>query len=221
AGRVFLEPWKGGEGALSGLGFGLAASVGDKHGAGNSFLPRYRSPGQSIFFSYLASVAADGEHSRWSPQAWWYAGPVGLLGEYIRSEEEVAEATSGARASLEHSAWQLTGSWVLTGEKASYRGVRPDNPFAPGSGGWGAFELVARYGELDVDDAAFPLFASPAASASEASAWALGLNWYPTIHLKLAASYGPTSLTVGGPGGAHRPAEKTFFHAPQFVFGPP
>ncbi|WP_298577128.1 porin [uncultured Luteimonas sp.] len=217
AGRVFFEPWKGGDGALSSLGFGIAASAGDKHGAGNSFLPRYRSPGQSTFFSYLASVAADGEHTRWSPQAYWYAGPVGVLGEYIRSGQEVVETTSGGRASLDHSAWQLTGSWVLTGEKAGYRGVKPDNPFAPGKGGWGAFELVARYGELDVDDAAFPLFASPSASASEATAWTLGLNWYPTGNLKLVANYAHASFD-GGAAGGDREDETTFFTRAQFSF---
>src|SRR5690606_2908160 len=141
-----------------------------------------------------------------------YVGPVGLLGEYIRSEQEVAEATSGGRAALEHSAWQLTGSWVLTGEKASYRGVRPDNPFVPGSGGWGAFELVARYGELDVDDAAFPLFASPAASAST-----LGLNWYPTRNLRLVANYAHAGFEDGA-AGDDREDEKTFFTRAQFSF---
>ena len=51
---------------------------------------------------------------------------------------------------------------MLTGEDASYRGVtRPNHPFTVGSAGWGAWELVARYGELEVDDAAFPVFADP------------------------------------------------------------
>lgn len=219
AGRLFFEPWKGTDSALSGLGFGIGASTGDKQGAGNSFLPRYRTQGQATFFSYLGTVVADGEHTRWSPHAYWYAGPVGLLGEYIRSKQEVVDTATAARASLDHSAWSLSGSWVVTGEKASHRGVKPNRPFAPGAeGGWGAFELVARYGELDVDDAAFPLFALPSASASEASAWALGLNWYLTGHLKLAASYGHTSFTGGGPGGGDRQDEKIFFTRAQFAF---
>ena len=216
AGRLFLEPWKGGDGALSGLGFGIAASTGDKHGAGNSFLPRYRTPGQATFFSYLASAAADGGHTRWSPQAYWYAGPVGVLGEYIRSSQDIVDTASGSRASLDHSAWQLTGSWVLTGEQASYRGVRPNHPFAR-DGGWGAFELVARYGELDIDDAAFPLFASASASASEATAWTLGLNWYLTGNLKLVANYAQAGFD-GGAAGADREDEKTFFTRAQFSF---
>ena len=51
---------------------------------------------------------------------------------------------------------------MLTGEDASYRGVvKPSEPFSPGKGGWGAWELVGRYGELEIDDDAFPLFADP------------------------------------------------------------
>src|SRR5690606_19300104 len=216
AGRLFFEPWKGGDGALSGLGFGIGASSGDKHGSGNSFLPRYRTPGQATFFSYLATAAADGEHTRWSPQAYWYTGPAGVLGEYIRSRQDVVDTATGTRASLDHSAWQLTGSWVLTGEKASYRGVKPNHPFAR-DGGWGAFELVARYGELDVGDAAFPLFASATASASEATAWTLGLNWYLTGNLKLVANYAQADFDGGAPG-ADREDEKTFFTRAQFSF---
>ena len=217
AGRLFLEPWKGGAGALSGLGLGIAASTGDKHGAGNNFLPRYRTPGQSTFFSYAAGVAADGGHSRWSPQAYWYIGPLGLLGEYIRSRQEVVDTATAARATLDNEAWQLTGSWVLTGERASYRGVRPDHPFAPGQGGWGAFELVARYGLLDIDNAAFPLFASASSSASESRAWTLGLNWYLTGNLKLVANYSHADF-VGGAVGGDREDEKTFFTRAQFSF---
>lgn len=217
AGRLFFEPWKGGDGALSGLGFGIAASTGDKAGSGNNVLPRYRTPGQATFFSYGASVIADGEHRRWSPQAYWYAGTVGLLGEYIRSEQTVFDTATATRASLDHSAWQLTGSWVLTGEAASYRGVKPDQPFAPGDGGWGAFELVARYGRLQIDDDAFPLFADPAAAASEATAWTLGLNWYLTGNLKLVANYARADFDGGAVGG-DRQDEKTFFTRAQVAF---
>ena len=46
AGRVFWEPFKDDANAWSGLGFGIAASVGDKSGSGDNVLPRYRTPGQ-------------------------------------------------------------------------------------------------------------------------------------------------------------------------------
>ncbi len=220
AARLFAEPWRSEADALSGLGFGLALSHGDKEGAGNSFLPRYRTPGQNVFFSYRSSVLADGRHRRLSPQAYWYRNAFGLLGEYIRSEQAVVlSGNAGARRTLEHDAWQLTASWVLTGEDASFRGVaRPDNPFAIGGEGLGAFELVGRYGRLDVDDDAFPLFASADAAATRASAWGLGLNWYLNASLKLALNHTRASFDGGAPAGADRADEKTLLSRLQLAF---
>ena len=218
-GRVFVEPWKNSGGALSGLGFGVGASQGDKRGSGNNFLPRYRTPGQVQFFNYRSTVFADGEHSRWSPQAYYYRNRLGLLGEYIRSRQQLLVPASGARDTLDHQAWQITAGWVLTGEDASYKGVvKPSQPFAPGGAGWGALELVARYGRLTIDDAAFPRFADPAAVASEASSWGLGLNWYLTGNFKLVANYTQTDFEGGAPAGADREDEKAFFTRAQFSF---
>jgi phosphate-selective porin len=62
----------------------------------------------------------------------------------------------------------------------------------------GAFQIEARYGELDVDNAAFPNFANPAASASAAQAWAGGLNWYLNKNLRVNTSFSRTTFTGGG-----------------------
>jgi len=218
--RVFWEPFKNAANAWSGFGIGIATSVGDHFGQGNNFLPRYRTPGQAQFFGYRNEVAADGLHRRWSPQAYYYNGPLGLLGEYVTSEQEV-RLVSGANAGrvkhLEHDAWQVVGSWVLTGEDASHRGVKPNRPFTSGAAGWGALELVARYGELDVDDDAFPLFANPAIAATRLDAWSLGLNWYLTQNLKLAAHYSQATFD-GGAADGDREDEKTIFTRAQIAF---
>jgi phosphate-selective porin OprO/OprP len=216
-GRIFFEPWKNAANALSGLGFGVAASRGERHGSGSAFLPRYRTPGQVTFFGYRSDVAADGAQERWSPQAYYYNGPFGLLGEYIVSRQEVVAAT-GERADLENKAWQLSGGVVLTGEDASYQGVaHPDHPFTPGAPGWGALELVARYGRLEIDDDAFPLFADPLQAMAAARGWGLGLNWYLTRNLKLTANYTRTSFDAA-PGAAAREDEQVFFTRAQFSF---
>lgn len=217
AGRVFFEPWKNDANALSGLGFGLAASSGEKHGSGNNFLPRYRSPGQLQFFNYRSTVAADGRHTRWSPQAYFYRNAFGLMAEYIVSEQELV--VGGVRDELRNDAWEVTANWVLTGEDASFRGVaKPNRAFVAGGEGWGAFELVARVGELDVDDDAFPLFADASLAATRARMWGVGLNWYLTPNLKLVFNHTQTDFDGGATASADRGDEKTFFSRVQVAF---
>ena len=86
---------------------------------------------------------------------------------------------------MDHDAWQVAGSWVLTGESAtdSSGGVRPRRNFDFGHGGWGAFQIALRYHQLEIDDRAFTLgFAAPGASGS-AQAFTAGLRWYLTGNL--------------------------------------
>ncbi|WP_374609116.1 OprO/OprP family phosphate-selective porin [Thermomonas sp.] len=222
AGRLFWEPFKNRDGNLGTLGIGVAASVGDTFGSGNNFLPRYRTPGQEQFFGYGSNIAANGERLRKTVQGYYYRGPLGLLGEWITSSQEVRVASGtgvGTRAKLETEAWQVVAGWVLTGEDASFRGVvKPSSPFAIGKDGWGALELTGRYGRIDIDDAAFPLFANAAASANGASTWGIGLNWYLTQNLKLAASYTQADFDGGAAAGADRVDEKTLFTRAQLSF---
>ena len=229
AGRVFWEPFKNDANGWSGLGFGLAGTVGDASGNGDAVLPRYRTPGQIRFFNYRADrltggsdVLADGERRRWSPQAYFYSGRMGLLAEYVVSEQELrlaGGANDGVQQRIRNDAYGATASVVLTGEDASYKGVaRPDHPFVIGAPGWGAFELVGRYGRLDIDDDAFPLFADPTKSAASASSWTIGLNWYLTGNVKLVANYSQTFFDGGASGGQDREDERALFTRLQFSF---
>jgi phosphate-selective porin OprO/OprP len=210
AARAFVEP-------ITGLGFGLAGSFGDKQGGADDdaedFLPRYRSPGQQTIFEYVDSTAADGQQLRWSPQGYYYVGSFGLLAEYIRSELDVTDGT--ATTELSHEAAQATAVFVLTGEDASFAGVEPYKPVD--SGGWGALEVAVRYGWLDLDDDAFPLYADPAESISEANTWGVGLNWYLTKNLKAALAYFQTDFDAFA-GAADFPKEKAALSRLQVSF---
>lgn len=160
-------------GSFRPLGFGIGASTGFERGSiAGSGLPSYRTPGQQPLFRYNSStttpannVYADGRRTRLSPQGYYYAGPLGLLGEYVISRHEVTRA--GETAELEHTAWQAIGSFFLTGEKAGFRSPAPKRPFDLQEGGLGAVELVARYGELSFDEASFPTYATITSSARE------------------------------------------------------
>jgi phosphate-selective porin OprO/OprP len=90
--------------------------------------------------------------------------------------------------------WYAEGSWVLTGESRGYSAAnaaftnpKPRVNFSPESGGWGAFELAARYSTLDLNDnegvvgGALP---AGGVRGGEQRIATIGLNWYPNQVLK-------------------------------------
>ena len=193
AGRLFLQPFKGtGVTPLQGLGFGVAGSWGNTSSNVTGLPSALLTDGQQQLFAYTNNVVANGEHWRLSPQGYYYWGPLGLLGEYVISDQKVSKGATSAR--LENTAWQVAGTWVLTGEDATYNGVTPKNPFDPRAGHWGAVQLVARYADLNVDNKAFPIFANPATSASEAKAWAVGLDWCLNRNIRISSSFSRTTF---------------------------
>lgn len=211
AARLFARPFQSTDIApLQGLGAGIAATYGHQEGA---TLPTYRSPGQAAIFNYVSGVSADGPHARLSPQFYYHWDSFGLLGEYVVSEQTVVKTVSGSilRDKISNDAWQLVASYVLTGEDASFKGVDPRKPFSVKDHTWGAFEMVGRYGVLDIDNIAFSdALANPNASVSEAESWGLGLNWYLNRNLKLMLDYERTDFT-GGSALEDRETENTIF----------
>ena len=209
AARLFVQPFK--TGSLRGLGLGMAGSTGLERGStGTPGLPTYRTPGQQTFFRYNSSsttpantVFANGKRQRLSPQGYFYTGPLGLLGEYVIARHAVTRA--GATAELEHTAWQASGSFYLTGERAAFRSPGPKKPFDLKEGGFGALELVARYGELSLDETSFPVYATSTASTEKAKAWGVGLNWHFTRAVRVAVNYERTTFTAGAAEGDRQP----------------
>ncbi len=214
AGRIFLSPFKKGESALKGLGFGIAGTTGKQTGA----LPAYRSGGQVSVVTIVTGITADGTRTRFSPQLSFYSGPFGLLAEYAQSQSKVKRA-DGARFDLDASAWQATASIALTGDKASYGGLRPTKPFDPSKGQWGALELAARVHRLEVGaDSVSDGLIDVTRSAREISAWAVGLNWSLTRNLKQVADFEHVSFKGGAAGGADRESENIVFIRTQLSF---
>lgn len=220
---------------LRGLGIGVAGSTGTKHGSAtlstvgtlsgtttavvtastSSWLPSYRSAAQQTFFSYRGDTAttttlneavyADGTHSRFAPQAYYYYGPLGVIAEYAQTKQAVSRqvnATTTNSTSLKNKAWQIATSYLFTGEDASYGSpIVPRNNFAIGKPGLGAWEIVARYQKLDIDDAAFAggsaSFANPATAVSGATGYSLALNWYLTQNVRWTLEYDQTRFEGG------------------------
>lgn len=193
ASRVFFLPLtKTRLTALRQLGFGLAGSIANQHGP----IAGLKTIGQSTFFKYSPSTVAHGQHTRISPQGYYYVGPVGILGEYVISSQDVVHGVQ--KANVTNRAWQAAGSVVLTGEKNTYNGVKPRNRFEPSRGfrHLGAFELAFRYSQVRIGSNAFPVFASSKTAAQAADERAIGLNWYLNRFVKLTSDFEYTTFTM-------------------------
>ncbi len=219
--RVFVKPFKNqGPEALKGLGVGVGGSYGHREGATTSSAPGYKSAGQATIFSYGTSNF-DGAQVRISPQAYFYKGSLGLIGEYAISQQKLARASGGniIRDTFQNRAWQVTGNYVLTGELASFTGVTPRTNFDIQKGTWGAFEVVGRIEHLAIDNSIFDNgFASLNTAVSGADAWGVGLNWYPHKNFKLAFDYEQTRFDRGASAGFDRPTENVILSRFQVTY---
>lgn len=245
-GRLFTTPFKDDVNALSGLGFGVAATYTDFRGDQNqgftstttadatrNGLPSYVTEGQSTFFRYGSSVVADGERLRVSPQAYYYNGPWGVIGEYALLKQDVGinnvnnstgatsgstNIVSGTHKTLNHNAWNIGATYVLTGEDNSFKGIKPKNNFDLDKGTWGAWEVGLRYSALNLDDDTFKApdgtgykgeakdvasattanaYSDRSVSAKSAKTWTAGINWYLDQNTKFALNYLDTSFDGG------------------------
>lgn len=109
-------------------------------------------------------------------------GPFSLQGEYLRTtvsgrgyDDETLEGFYGY------------GSYFLTGESRAYKSktgawdrLKPNRNFDM-AGGWGAWELLAGYDYLNLNDRAI--------NGGQAQTAKVGVNWYPNSHVRLMANF--------------------------------
>lgn len=225
-GRIFAHPFlHSGFEPLEGLGLGIAGTWGQPN---SDRLSNYQSPGLNNIFVYNNAARADGTQYRVYPQMYWIFGPFQFVGEYALSSLDVANQAvvrgadiNKAEVNQTDQAWNATISYLLTGEENVFwrqgikprhefdplYGLRPDRPFDPTEGHWGAFQVAARFTTIDFDKdifrnigtAAAPVypFADPRFSVSRATTWALGVNWWLNSNVKLMANYSQTSYNDG------------------------
>ena len=215
-GRIFAQPFKNSDHlGLRGLGLGGAVTYGHRE---DTTLPSYKTAGQTSFFT-LAGTTYDGPQWRYSPQVAYYYNSLGLYGEYISSEAKLTKTTK--RQKVRNSGWEAAGSYVLTGEDASYKGIVPLHPFNPSKGAFGAVELTGRYSTLDIDNGIFDstLTSNVITSApTEARAWTAGLNWYLTRNTRLVFNWEQITFKGGAAAGVNRATENLYLSRFQVAF---
>jgi phosphate-selective porin OprO and OprP len=212
AGRIVWQPFRSAgtpPGPLNGFGLQIGGSAGNQSGA----LPSFRTSVGQTYFSYAAGAAARGDRQRVSPAVFYYYKSFGAFAEYMRSTQAIARF--GTEADVTNEGWEVTGSFVLTGEPTSDRGVRPRNSFDPGNGHWGALQLAARYSALSVDREIFGRGFAAATASREAKSFTLALNWYPAAFVKYYATFERTSFSGGA---ASRATENVVLARAQVAF---
>jgi phosphate-selective porin OprO/OprP len=104
-----------------------------------------------------------------------------------------------ALPSFNFDGWYAQATFVLTGEtrvyntaSAAFSNPKPRIPFSFKGGGWGAWELAARYSDLDLNDHAGQLGQNLPADGirgGDQRIWTAGLNWYPNNALKFELQF--------------------------------
>ena len=116
--------------------------------------------------------------------------------------------TAGVNPGNPHFAgWYLEGSWILTGESKTYQTFATNNematfnnprvvrPFDWNSGSWGAWEVAARYSDLDLNWNEGQVGQTPAQApvggvrGGEERIWTLGVNWYMNNNVLMRFNY--------------------------------
>jgi phosphate-selective porin OprO and OprP len=222
AARIFVHPF--GDTSLEyvrQLGFGIAGTYGDERST--TIDSSYKSTGQNVFFSYAKGVVAAGPRYRISPQADYYWKSFGLLGEFVQNTQRLLLPPSTGKAAhprtISNQAWQLAATYLLTGEDATYGQVKPRRNFDPIGGGIGAWEVVARIDDLQIDRDVYKYgLASASTSSREAFEWALGVNWYLNPNVKMQFDYEHTGFRYGAAKGHDRPDESAVLSELQLQF---
>jgi phosphate-selective porin OprO/OprP len=147
--------------------------------------------------------------SLWGLEAVANIQDVYVSGEFYRFTIDRDANCAGCTASgnPEFSGWYVTAAWMLTGERKAYQTVSLNNSFAtfanprvatafsPSDRTWGAFEIAARFSDLDLNwHAGAPQSACVGAFAGcirggEEKIWTFGLNWYLSNNVRMQFDY--------------------------------
>ena len=188
--RVFSRPFLTATSSwLHGFGLGIGMSWGSvRQQSGQD--PMQTETFSYTFFQYNSNVLGDGDRTRITPQVAWYVGRVGLLGQYVMSTQHLAINGTGPDRRTTHEAWSAQASYFLTDDTATFGRVEPRQPFSLSKGQWGAWEIAARYAQLNIDRDTFVFgLADPVSNAQRIQSSTVGLNWYLNSNIRLTANF--------------------------------
>ena len=163
----------------------------------------------------LASLPSGDDISQWGLEGAFVTGPFSLQAEYVdlevdggnsqnvRYDDDLDRNTPTILvrdgdnlihySDLEADGYYIQGAWTITGEQRGYKtkggyfgGIKPKGPM-------GAWELVARYEEIDVEYGGalgnLPDNLPSGRRDSEAEKMLIGLNWYVNNNVRFMLNY--------------------------------
>lgn len=112
-------------------------------------------------------------------------GPVSLQSEYFNATVN----RSGGNSDADFDGYYAQVGWFITGESRPYKGkignfgrIKPNNPFSLKNGGLGAWEVLARYEKVDLNDV------NAGITGGELDSITAGINWNLNSHVRLMAN---------------------------------
>ena len=186
-GRVTWAPWHDGGHVLH-LGSGVSYR-GFKDGNNVQLRERMEVNETSIRLIDTGKFGAD-HLLRWNGEFVVVQGPFTLQSEYLGMQVNTAVGAPYFQG------YYVSAGWFLTGESRPYKfqegifdSVKPQS--LVGKGGWGAWELVGRFSDTDLN-------AGDVIVGGREKNLSVGLNWYPVQNVRFQTNYVKVLDVEGG-----------------------
>jgi phosphate-selective porin OprO and OprP len=141
------------------------------------------------FLAFTSGVLERGDRALWELHTAYYYGGLSLLGAWQGGHESYAKGANGSPVRIPINGWFVQAGYLLTGETIRDRTlVDPLRPFdlRHGRFGPGAWEVTARYSELDLSSRVFAAgLADPTLWSNDAQLVDVGVNWYLNKFIKV------------------------------------
>lgn len=185
ASRITFAPFKGSQDSILKLLF-IGGSVTWGNSTETFSGTGYRTAGGSQFATYSAGTAHSDTRTRYAGELQWVYRSLDIKAEYVGAFFQNVSLGS-TQTNVYINSWYVSLRFLLTGEKlVRNKPIKPKHNLLE-SGGWGAWEVVARFEQFFINDA--PFTAGVITGTNHVDAISGGLNWWPNKHLRIMFTY--------------------------------
>ncbi len=165
----------------------ILTTANDETSASNNAVVESLSP---TFLAFNNNVVEQGERTQWAGHMVWFCKSLMVFAEYGGGVAGYALSNSKTSTYIPYNGYMVQASYFLTGEELTRRVnvVKPRRDFSFAKGKWapGAWEVHARYSELDFSKEIFTAgFADPNLWSNHAWATDVGVNWYLNFYTRV------------------------------------